>query len=128
MIRRKQQVLFFVLGAASVILAILFFRFGQWFMENVGMERITDDIGIEKYPNRLIYVIGKDTELDLEGGIVWIGESREEASLYEMTNPRYWFDISTDADFTREGVYEVTLTHGAECSFPIQVISPDYVD
>lgn len=128
MIRRQQQILFFVLGAASVILVILFYRFGVWFFDTVGMERITDDIGIEKYPNKLVYVIGKDEELDLTGGTVWIGKSKEEAWTYEMTNPGYNFDISTNADFTKEGVYEVIIAHGAECSFPIQVISTDYVE
>ena len=61
MIRRKQQVFFFALGAASVILAILFYRFGIWFWNLMSTERITDDIGIEKYPIKLVYVIGKDT-------------------------------------------------------------------
>ena len=128
MIRRKQQVFFFVLGAASIILAILFYRFGIWFWNLMSTERITDDIGIEKYPIKLVYVIGKDTELDLQGGVVWIGESREEARLYDMAEPGYWFEVTTDADFTKEGIYVVTLELATDCSFAIQVISPDYVE
>lgn len=131
MIRRKQQVFFFVLGAVSVILAILFYRLGSWLWENAGMARVTK-IGIAEYPSKIVYVIGKDTELDLTGGEIWMGTVEQSPSTYELSerNIGYQFEVFTDADFEKEGTYTVTIQRGAsmQCSFPIQVISPDYVE
>lgn len=45
-----------------------------------------------------------------------------------MAEPGYWFEVTTDADFTKEGIYVVTLELATDCSFAIQVISPDYVE
>lgn len=131
MIRRQQQVLFFVLGAASVILGILLYQFGVRVSENIGMARVTD-IGIDEYPHKLVYVIGKDMELDLTGGRIWMGTQEQSPSTYALSeeNIGYQFEVTTNADFNKEGVYVVTITRGAsmQCSFPIQVISPGYVE
>ena len=110
MIRRKQQVFFFVLGAVSVILAILFYRLGSWLWENAGMARVTK-IGIAEYPSKIVYVIGKDTELDLTGGEIWMGTVEQSPSTYELSerNIGYQFEVFTDADFEKEGTYTVTI-------------------
>ena len=61
-----------------------------------------------------------------------MGTVEQSPSTYELSerNIGYQFEVFTDADFEKEGTYTVTIQRGAsmQCSFPIQVISPDYVE
>ncbi len=103
---------------------------------------------VHTYPDKLTYVIGRDNRLDLSGGQVcfsidpkdlhgfpceWDPDGSCEA-VYDMEEfyPEefdYEF-LMPDLDFSKEGIYNVVLMgeSGMLCSFPIQVISPDYVE
>jgi len=93
-------------------------------LEIVGME-------ILEYPSKIVYVIGIDDDLDLSGAIIRYhlkegsyadGPLDDERELRHIT-------IEHEIDFTKEGVYKVTLTRWvASCSFAIQVISQDHVE
>jgi hypothetical protein len=86
----------------------------------VGME-------IGSYPDRIVYVAGKDTKVDLDGGIMTnILKSGERGSSVKMDDPTI---TETDQiNFSKPGVYRVSLSRGnVSCQFPIQVIDKDYV-
>ena len=91
------------------------------------------------YPDKLIYVIGKDTELDFSGGKLCLHENSYETNglpcalygdepcgeIIPMADCTY----TTDADLTKEGQYTVRFTYkkGIErlsCGFTVQVIDP----
>jgi hypothetical protein len=86
------------------------------------------DMEIESYPDKLIYVISMDNELNLDGGTIRI-TAKENAgnAVVEMSAESR---ISHDIDFTKEGIYVVSITRGSEfsVSFPIQVVSLETLD
>lgn len=101
-------------------------------------------------PNKLVYIAGKDNSLDLVGGKVCYSVYPEhENGLHcaqggdadcENIQSMDTLQVSTEADFSKPGVYSVTIrddsfmqednhwTHPTRCHFYIQVISPDYVE
>ena len=101
-----------------------------------------DYMCIHAYPDKLTYVIGKDNALDLTGGLICYSEwpkksecvactasEKECSEVYSMASVK----VVSIIDFEKEGTYLVTLVQDAwknpiQCSFPIQVISPDYVE
>ena len=90
-------------------------------------------VRITEYPDKLTYVIGKDNKLDFTGGKVNISSSpyRNEGDDIDMQAEMGGLleNISDEIDFTKEGVYIVRIKAWEDsCSFPIQVISPDYVE
>lgn len=102
---------------------------------------------VHTYPDKLIYVIGEDTALDLTGGVICAHEydrpdepSRSCVSFageeidhgedsYTYTMLEAWEDgeLTSDIDFTREGVYTVRILHQdwTELCFPVAVVVPD---
>lgn len=87
-------------------------------LEIVGIE-------IEKYPNRIVYYAGVDTELDLSGGIINHLVKAKEKYPHNMVKEvsDHLMTVSHNIDFNRPGVYVVTLHRSIhECKFPIQVI------
>lgn len=83
-------------------------------LEIVGME-------IEKYPDRIVYFVGVDKELDLTGGVVnYIlkGNSKKAEDMEDR-----YITVSHQINFNKPGVYVVELKRGTVlCKFPIQVI------
>lgn len=96
-------------------------------------------MAVYTYPDKLIYVVGEDTELDLTGGNVCLHEGSYETNglpcamignepcgeILPMADCAY----TTDADFTLPGQYAVRLIYGKgiyklEHGFTIQVIDP----
>lgn len=94
---------------------------------------------VHTYPDKLIYVIGKDTALDLTGGKLCLHEGTYETNglpcamladepcseILPMADCTY----STDADFSVPGQYAVRFTYGNrlnkfECGLTVQVIDP----
>ena len=87
---------------------------------------VTKDVRLISYPDRIVYIKGVDTGLDLRGGtfkvVVGDGSARE----FAMDDPSFSRHFYTEADFDTEGVYEVSLYYGGlYIYFPIQVISPE---
>ena len=87
-------------------------------VEIVGMEIYT-------YPDKLIYVAGEDTELDLTGGEVYFlvrqGDRGNRYSMYY-----HFITVTHDIDFSVPGTYVVTLTrHRGSAQFEIEVVSPE---
>jgi len=91
--------------------------------------RITG-IRIVEYPDRIVYIKGVDTELDLTGGVY--GVELKDGSIRErdMTDLIGKGNITHDINFDKEGVYTVKIAIDVELyvSFPVQVISQDYID
>ncbi len=82
---------------------------------------------ISSYPNRIVYVVGEDEELDLSGGKVfyYLGQNNKHAG--QMTDPI--IEVSSDINFNVPGVYTVTLTcQKHTCSFPVQVVDKDFLE
>ena len=84
---------------------------------------------IASYPNRLFYVVGIDSELDLDGGMLYIltrgrPEPVEENRI-SMNSERNF--VIHDINFNVPGIYTVYFKRGVELrysvSFPVQVIS-----
>ncbi len=113
-------------------------------------------ICIHTYPDKLVYVIGQDTELDLTGGQVCFSDfardlhgypckaltgneqpaedqavCRRICSMAEYAPSRADFARRMpNLDFTKPGIYNVVLWDGwdLECSFPIQVVDREYLE
>jgi len=87
---------------------------------------------ISKYPDRLIYIAGYDTELDLTGGeiVVLLRDLNKRYMQVEfLDNKSYINCISHDIDFNVPGIYIVTFNHYKRSdSFAIQVVEVDYID
>ncbi len=102
---------------------------------------------IHRCPDKLTYVIGKDEELDVSGGVIcsvlydWWGhygrpcissptaevDHGEHGYLYTMEEALLDGEITSDIDFTKEGIYTVRIKcwDGSELCFPVAVISPE---
>jgi len=103
---------------------------------------------IHSHPTKQVYVVGCDTALDLTGGEVCYDTERNppladdgtcgkdcyfSVAMEECLRFDESFSVHTDADFTKPGIYEVTLCSVVQngkweeelsCSFPIEVIDP----
>jgi len=97
----------------------------------LGCDPYIERITISKYPDRLIYVVGYDTELDLSGGELTFHMSdftKGVDPMYECYNR-----ISHNIDFNVPGVYVVEVMHyNGEWitgdKYTIQVVEKDYID
>lgn len=106
--KRQRYILFFLL------LAVIFVFSG---CED---EAVSWEIG--SYPDKIVYIQGIDTELDLTGGIIVAIFPDESKEGKEML-PQY---IENSIDFNTPGIHVVKITGGME--FPIQVIPKDYIE
>lgn|GEM_PF-3112836 len=89
---------------------------------STGCEPFVSNNIVTKYPDRLIYIVGYDTELDLTGGELTIGKK---VLSMEDENER----ISHDIDFDVPGVYAVTVQgNKQDDKFAVQVIDENYID
>lgn len=89
-------------------------------------------IGIEiaNYPDKLIYIIGIDDSVVLDGGEVYLitkaiakGYSTRGSAKYDMSDDRQ-VNITHNIDFGKEGIYKVTSERNKHrVSYPVQVIS-----
>jgi len=86
----------------------------------------TKDVRLTSYPDRIVYIKGVDTELDLRGGAFEV-EVKSGAVFKHVMDDHYLSgNYYTEVDFDTEGVYEVSLYYdGFYLYFPIQVISPE---
>lgn len=88
-------------------------------LEIIGMD-------IEKYPNRIVYFLGVDNELDLNGGIVEYILKGGEDSFSDMDDK--YITVSHNINFHQVGVYVVELRRNtATCKFPIEIIDIDKI-
>jgi hypothetical protein len=94
-----------------------------WTPRIVGLE-------IMEYPEKLLYVISVDSELSLKGGVVRFLHEKSSPSDPFSLDDKHQIDIIHDIDFTKEGVYIVTLyrNENATVFFPIQVVSLETLD
>ncbi|MCL1809618.1 MAG: hypothetical protein FWG42_07645 [Clostridiales bacterium] len=91
----------------------------------VGFELVT-------YPHKLFYVIGVDSEIDIDGGtvqIVTIDDKKhpERMRADQMSYSR--LDVEHEIDFSTEGIYLVTVSWSPDffVAFPVQVVSLDEI-
>lgn len=90
-------------------------------LEIVGLE-------INKYPDKIVYVAGTDTKLDLSGGKIEYILLDKRADRYIEPMDNGMVTVTHNIDFNKPGVYVVTLTqHKGKCQFPVQVISKDFL-
>ena len=91
------------------------------------------NITISEYPDRLIYVVGYDTKLDLSGGELTFHMSFGT----KYVDPIEWWEerIRYNIDFDVPGVYVVEVMHYkgsdkwiASDKYTIQVVEKDYID
>jgi len=93
---------------------------------DAGLEIV--DLEIETYPNRIVYVAGVDTALDLSGGKVKyiLLDKRADGSVVPMTAES--IRITHNIDFSTPGIYVVTLAqHKGMCRFPVQVVDQGFM-
>ena len=94
-----------------------------------GCTLATEGVTITKYPDRLIYIAGYDTELDLTGGEVEFLFSDKSTRIYSMYDNLPTLRISHEIDFNIPGVYIVKINnYKNDDSFAIQVVEADYID
>ena len=87
------------------------------------------DIAVSKYPDRLIYIAGYDTELDLTGGEVTFSFSNGSPIVNAMDFTVV--SIRHEIDFNTPGVYVVETrfkNSDIMATFAIQVVDKDYID
>ena len=100
-------------------------------------------LNIHEYPDKLVYVMGKDTELDLTGGKICFSEfgeglngfsceSCKAAGLESNNNCQEIFNMvdipwyTTNVNFNEPGIYLIRFTrnNGGSCGFAVEVIDP----
>ena len=102
-------------------------------VRNLDASRDTDNpdfyAKIRNFPDKVVYVAGVDTELDLRG--CTISESRlfgaDDGTAEDLVSNlgTHFTVVSEDIDFSTPGVYEVRIRgYDTECAFPIEVIDP----
>lgn len=76
---------------------------------------------ISKYPDRIVYYIGVDEELDLTGGLII--RTTKSGNVEPESMEDIYFEVSHEIDFNNPGVYVVEIQSGDfTCKFPIQVL------
>ena len=132
----------------AAVLLVGAFRFCNVISSSQMTERYLTALRIHTLPEKRIYLAGEDTELDLAGGEVCYDTERNppladdgtcgkdcyfSVAMEECLRFDESFSVHTDADFTKPGIYEVTLCSVVQngkweeelsCSFPIVVIDP----
>lgn len=121
---------------AAVLLALLISEGSIWYRTH--MKRYGN---IHRYPTKLTYLAGVDTELDLSGGEVCFSRGTEFGSGVFCASdptrtdgkkgrckhilPMEETEVSTNADFNMPGSYYVEVHYkGVTCYCPIVVIDP----
>lgn len=98
------------------------------------------DMAIHAYPDKLYYIVGEDTSLDLSGGSVCFDIAELDnkgfscVQAYENHDhhdavPMAECSFRSDIDFTQEGRYYVWFSEhmgdrDVVCGFPVDVIAP----
>lgn len=79
------------------------------------------DIEIVDYPETIVYNVGHDSGLDLNGGRVKLTDRTGQGYLVDMSE---LINITHAINFNQEGVYvvELQVSEKVKCKFPIQVI------
>ena len=89
-----------------------------------------EGVAVSRYPDRLVYVAGYDTELDLTGGEIVYYMDDGSKQLISMKSTT--FSFSHDIDFNTPGVYVVESKYynkkNPGIAFAIQVVDKDYID
>jgi len=80
------------------------------------------EASVTKLPDKLIYIAGQDTELDLTGGKLTLVLSNGFVMVDEMS--AYSHRIEHEIDFNIPGTYVVEFLY-YDCSFEITVVAPD---
>ena len=145
----------------NLLILLLLVRGCWWYLTESDLDlspSINYHVHIHSYPDKLIYVIGQDTELDLTGGQVCFSvyrrdlcgfpceaqpedakenpdlnmplcESIQDMAKYAPSSEDLALRIH-DLNLKKPGVYHVVLTGGwgLECSFPIQVVDREYLE
>jgi hypothetical protein len=103
-----------------------------------GCPNYVNSIVMTKPPDRLIYIAGQDTELDLTGGELTVycnGTLLYSAyTLEEEPMKNYYHDIRHDINFSVPGIYVVTVGGGTKQNedqygtFEIQVVTQEEYD
>lgn len=82
-------------------------------------------VEITSYPDKIVYVRDVDTSISTEGLVITcISRDGHKADFFGLDR------FTTNVDFSKEGIYQVTydLGHGLIASFPVQVISKDWLE
>ena len=90
-------------------------------LRTVGMQIIS-------YPDRLVYIKGVDTGLDLRGGVYRVEQRDGYCYDCDMNDEKLTYTLNKfrNIDFNRPGIYRVSIESSEfECFFPIQVVSPE---
>ena len=90
---------------------------GYYEQDNLGFYKVE----VKSYPNKIIYIQNKDMVLDLTGLAYWRFPKNEISGNKELIEYTDWIvdenndefhsshRIDTDIDFTKEGIYEVSV-------------------
>jgi hypothetical protein len=70
------------------------------------------DYEFGQLPNRIIYVIGVDTELDFSGATIRSVQRNGVRGNERLLTPSDWIRVNHSIDFTVPGVYKVDITIG----------------
>ena len=76
---------------------------------------------ISQYPHKLVYVVGHDNELDLLGGEITFVYKYDETEVIPMSSGQFIFEH--DIDFTKPGVYTVTIVGAGHITYEIEVVA-----
>jgi hypothetical protein len=113
---RKRILSFFILAILTFIISSC----------DSGLE--VKDISISKYPERIIYIVGEDKELDLTGCEIEVTTKSGIKSIEKMDDEHFrnLYTIQEDVNYNKAGVYKINiLRHKSSCSFAIQVVNKD---
>ena len=91
---------------------------------------LTTDIAIAKYPDRITYILGKDTVLDLLGLEIEVTTKSGYKDIVSLDDDSFYRDafiVNENIDFNKKGVYvvEISTSSDINCSFAIEVIDLD---
>jgi len=108
------------------LLIVLIVVIGLFFLpKRCDASFVIEGLEIKKYPDKLIYIIGSDTNLDLSGGEICL-RLKFDLPVYISMDSRY-FKIFHNIDFETPDVYAVEISglFNEKCKqqFAIQVIS-----
>lgn len=85
-------------------------------------------IFIVKYPVKIAYVMGRDTELDVSGCEILIETKDGGTRVSKLDEEREQFKIEEAIDFNKAGIYVVKIDRGqVQCDFAIEVIDPKVI-
>lgn len=86
------------------------------------------EISIYQYPERIVYFIGQDNEIDLTGLKITVKSSDGNYYIAAPTDDDFYdmFSVIDNVDFDTAGIYLVYIERaGLKCQFPIEVLDKD---